>query len=168
VSFVRRHIERVRYLWGVALAENSDPRKFAWSVAVGTVVSALPVPPALGLRSFAAVGAAWVARCSKLTAWLACHVFVLPIWIPLSMWEVRIGSALLGRPPPEWGATATERLHAAQQALLAWWIGGVLVAPVCGVLAFFIAWPIARKYQARRARRTSSRPPPKDAAQDGP
>lgn len=159
MTWIRRRIDRVRYLWRVALEENADPHKFARAVTVGTVVSALPVPPAFGLRSFAALGGAWLTRCSKLTAWLASHVVVLPVWVPLAIWQVRIGSAVLGRAPPAWGKTASENLEVARHALLAWWIGGVLVAPFFGVLAYGIAFSIARRYQERKARRRAAQPP---------
>lgn len=156
MSWIRGRIDRLRYLWRAALEENSDPRKFAFAVAVGTIVSASPVPPVLGLRSAAAVGGAWLSRCSKLTTWLSCHIFAGPLWVFAAMVEVRIGSFMLRRPPPQWGHTAAERLETARHALLAWWIGGLIFAPLCGVVAYFIARPIAARYQERRARRLAA------------
>jgi uncharacterized protein (DUF2062 family) len=155
VSLIGRWYGRVRGLWHLALEENRDPRAFARAVAVGTIVSALPVPPAFGLRFFGAIVAAWIARCSKLTAYLASHVFVLPLWVGLAVAEVRLGSLILRRPPPVWGTTASAKLEAAQRALLAWWIGGVLVAPLFGLVAYVIALLIARRYRARRDRARS-------------
>ncbi len=155
MTWIRARIDRVRYLWHVALEENADPHRFARAVTVGTVVSALPVPPAFGMRSFTALGGAWLTRCSKLTAWLASHVVVLPVWVPLAIWQVRIGSAILGREPPAWGATAAENLAAARNALLAWWIGGVLMAPIFGVVSYAIALAVGRRYQARKRRRAA-------------
>jgi uncharacterized protein (DUF2062 family) len=153
LSWVRKRIDRIRALWRSALEENEDPRKFALSVAVGVTVSASPVVPVLGLRSFAALGAAWVTRCSKLTAFLACHVCVGPIWIALAILEVRVGSFLLRRPSPTCGATAAERIDAARHALAAWWIGGVIVSPLIGLVAYAIALPIAKRYRARKLQR---------------
>lgn len=156
MSWIRNRIDKIRYLWRAALEENADPKKFAFAVAVGVVVSASPVPPVLGLRSASAIFAAWITRTSKLTTWLACHVFAGPLWIAAAVLEVRVGSFLLRRPPPIWGHTAAEKLNAARHALLAWWIGGVLVSPLFGVLAYFIARPIARRYLERRARRLAA------------
>ncbi len=156
MSWIRRRIDKIRYLWRAALEENADPRKFAFAVAVGTVVSASPVPPVLGLRSASAVGGAWLTRCSKLTTWLASHTFVGPLWVFAAMVEVRIGSFVLQRPPPTWGHTAAERLDAARHALLAWWIGGVFFSPLCGLIAYWIARPIAGRYLERRARRLAA------------
>jgi uncharacterized protein (DUF2062 family) len=156
LTWVRRRLDRLRYLWRAALEENADPHKFAFAVAVGTVVSASPVPPVLGLRSAAAVGGAWITRCSKLTTWLSCHIFAGPLWVFAAMIEVRVGSFLLRRSPPTWGHSASERLDTARHALLAWWIGGVLFAPVCGFIAYWIARPIARRYLERRARRLAA------------
>ena len=153
MSWLRNRLDRLRYLWRSALEENADPAKFAFAVAIGVTVSASPVPPVLGLRSAAAVGGAWLGRTSKLTTWLSCHIFAGPLWIMAAVLEVRIGSFILRRPPPNWGHTATAKLDAARHALLAWWIGGVLVSPICGLLAYFIAKPIARRYLERRARR---------------
>jgi uncharacterized protein (DUF2062 family) len=156
VSWIRKRIDKIRYLWRAAIEENADPKKFSFAVAVGVVVSAAPVPPVLGLRSASAVAAAWLTKCSKLTTWLACHVFVGPLWVGAAVIEVRIGSFVLRRPPPHWGTTATEKLDAARHALLAWWIGGVPFSLLCGVLAYFITKPIARRYLERRAKRLAT------------
>ncbi|MGZ3421891.1 MAG: DUF2062 domain-containing protein [Polyangiales bacterium] len=156
MSWLRNRIDRIRSLWRAALEENEDPRKFAFSVAVGVTVSASPVPPVLGLRSFAAVGSAWLTRCSKLTSFLACHVCVGPIWIALAILQVRVGSFILQRPSPSWGTTAAERIDAARHALAAWWIGGVLVSPLVGLVAYLIALPIAKRYRARKLQRQQS------------
>ncbi|MBI2389802.1 MAG: DUF2062 domain-containing protein [Deltaproteobacteria bacterium] len=153
MSWIRRRIDRLRYLWRMALEEATDPAKFALAVAVGTAVSASPVPPVLGLRSFSALGGAWLVRCSKLTAWLSCHLFVGPLWVAAAVIEVRIGSFILRRPSPVWGVTAGDKIDAARHALLAWWVGGLLFAPLCGVVAYWIAKPIHARYLARRARR---------------
>lgn len=153
MSWIRARIDRLRYLWRSALEENADPRRFAFSVAVGLTVSASPVPPVLGFRSMSALFAAWLTRCSKLTAFLACHLCAGPLWVLAAILEVRVGSFLLQRPPPVWGSTAAERLAAARHALAAWWVGGVLVSPLIGAIAYAIALPIAKKYQERKARR---------------
>jgi len=153
VSWIRKRIDRLRYLWRMALEENNDPKKFAFAVAVGVTVSASPVPPVLGLRSGASIAGAWVTKCNKLTAWLSCHVFAGPLWVIAAMFEVRLGSFLLRRPQPIWGHTAAERLDAARHALLAWWIGGAILSPLCGLLAYWIARPLARRYFERKARR---------------
>lgn len=156
MSWLGRRRDRLVALWRAALEENADPAKFALAVAVGVTVSASPVPPVLGLRSAAAVGGAWLTKTSKLTTWLSCHLFAGPLWIMAAVLEVRIGSFLLRRPPPVWGHSATERLDAARHALLAWWIGGVIFSPLCGLLAYFIAKPLARRYLERRARRLAN------------
>ncbi len=153
MSWIRRRIDRVRYLWRMALEENNDPKKFAFAVAVGITVSASPVPPVLGLRSASAVGGAWITKCNKLTAWLSCHLFAGPLWVLAAMLEVRVGAFLLQRPQPVWGSTAAERLDAARHALFAWWVGGVLVSPLFGLLAYLITRPFARAYFERKARR---------------
>jgi uncharacterized protein (DUF2062 family) len=137
----------------MALEENNDPKKFAFAVAVGVTVSASPVPPILGLRSASAIGGAWITKSNRLTAWLSSHVFAGPLWVLAAMLQVRVGSFLLRRPQPIWGHTTTERLEAARHALLAWWVGGILISPLFGLLAYAIARPLAAKYFARRARR---------------
>lgn len=150
MSWLRRRIDRVRYLWRRALEENNDPHKFAFAVAIGTTVSASPVPPVLGMRSFSTIGLAWLTRSSKLAAFMASHSFIGPMWVVAAVIEVQIGSFILRRPPPTWGDTAAAKLDAARHALLAWWIGGVLFAPLCGFLAYLIARPIHARYLARR------------------
>jgi uncharacterized protein (DUF2062 family) len=150
---MRKRIDRIRALWRSALEENEDPRKFAFSVAVGVTVSASPVVPVLGLRSFAALGAAWLTRCSKLTAFLACHVCVGPIWIACAVAQVRLGNFILQRPSPTWGSTAAERIDTARHALAAWWIGGVILSPLIGLVAYVIALVIAKRYRVRKLQR---------------
>lgn len=152
MSWLRHRIDRVRYLWRRALEENDDPHNFAFAVAIGTTISASPVPPVLGMRSFSTIGLAWLFKKSKLTAWLSSHSFVGPMWIFAAVVEVQLGSFLLRRPAPVWGATTNEKLEAARHAVLAWWIGGVLFAPFCGLCAYLIARPIHARYLARRAK----------------
>lgn len=152
MSWLRHKIDRVRYLWRRALEENADPHSFAFAVAIGTTISASPVPPVLGMRSFSTIGLAWVFRKSKLAAWMASHSFIGPMWVFAAVVEVRVGSFLLGRPPPTWGANANEKIEAARHAVLAWWLGGFVFAPLCGLCAYLIARPIHARYLARRAK----------------
>ncbi len=150
MSWFRRRVDRIRYLWRRALEENDDPHSFAFAVAIGTTISASPVPPVLGMRSFSTIGLAWLFKKSKLAAWMASHSFIGPMWIFAAVVEVQIGSFLLRRPPPVWGATTPEKLDAAKHAVLAWWIGGVLFAPLCGLGAYLLARPIHARYLVRR------------------
>jgi uncharacterized protein (DUF2062 family) len=152
VSWLRRRVDHARYLWRRALEENDDPHKFAFAVAIGTAVSASPVPPVLGMRSFSAIGLAWLFKKSKLTSWLGSHSFIGPMWVFAAVVEVQLGCFVLRCAPPAWGVTATEKIDAAKSALLAWWVGGVLFAPLCGVGAYLIARPIHSRYLERRRR----------------
>lgn len=151
MSWLRRRVDKVRYLWRRALEENDDPHKFGFAVGIGAAVSASPIPPVLGMRSFSAIGLALLFKKSKLTAWMGSHSFIGPMWVFAAVVEVQIGSFLLRRPAPVWGANAAEKLEAARHALLAWWIGGLVFAPLCGLAAYAIARPIHARYLVRRA-----------------
>lgn len=159
MNWFRRRVQRVRYLVKMALAEDLTPHRFALAVALGAFVSASPVPPVLGLRSFTTLGLAWAARLSKLVAFLASHVVVIPLWGLLVFYEVRIGCRILGRPAPAWGPTLNERVAVVRDALLACTLGGVLIAGAVAATAYAVARPLVATYQARRRQRRTSAPP---------
>ncbi|MBK7398727.1 MAG: DUF2062 domain-containing protein [Myxococcales bacterium] len=116
MNWAQRRVQRIRYLFKMALAEDTTPHEFALAVALGAFVSASPVPPVLGLRSFTTLGLAWAARLSKLVAFLASHLVIIPLWGLLVFWEIRIGCRILSRPMPPWARPRRARLGRAQRA----------------------------------------------------
>lgn len=166
MNWAQRRVQRIRYLFKMALAEDTTPHEFALAVALGAFVSASPVPPVLGLRSFTTLGLAWAARLSKLVAFLASHLVVIPLWGLLVFWEIRIGCRILSRPMPPWGPTLDERVSVVRNALLACVLGGVLVAGVVAFAACLVVRPLVAAYQRRRALRSESPSPASSAAPD--
>ena len=150
MSWLRRRIDRVRYLWRMALEENATPKKFAWAVAVGIFIACSSVPPVFGARTMSAGFLAWVGKLNKLTACISVHLLAPIGWIIILV-EVRIGCRVLGRPVPVLSRSAIEIAKQAMGAMLAWTVGSLFIAPVVATAAGFIAYPISRRYLERRA-----------------
>ncbi|GAC1583780.1 MAG: hypothetical protein NVS3B20_13960 [Polyangiales bacterium] len=94
-----------------------------------------------------------MARLNRLTACLSVHILFGPLCWVLIVFEIRIGTSLLHRPPPAFSADRVAMLRQASHALLAWGVGALCVAPVAAVVAGAIAYPISRRYLARKALR---------------
>ena len=151
-GYLRRQYERLKKAWLRALEENADPYRFAWAVALGAFITAGPF---YGIRLPSAIGVAWVARLNRLTAALSSHLLPAPLCFPLFYYEIKLGAAILGRSVPPWPARSSEVVAAMRDALLSWAVGGLLVAPFAAALAFFLAYPSAVRYRARKARKAA-------------
>lgn len=152
MSWLRRRIDRARYLWRLALEENATPKKFAFAVALGVFIGASPVPPAFGMRTVTSGFLAWIFRLNKLTACISVHLLA-PITWAVILFEIGLGCRLLHRPVPTWSAQWMENLKAAMNAMLSWSVGSLFVAPVLAAAAGLVAYPISKKYLERRAAR---------------
>jgi uncharacterized protein (DUF2062 family) len=158
LSWLRRRIDRARYLWRLALRENATPSKFAWAVALGVFIGASPVPPVFGMRTVSAGFLAWLGRLNKLTACISVHLLA-PITWAVILFEVTLGCRLLGRPAPHWTSSWMGNVRQALGAMLGWSIGSIFVAPVLATAAGLIAYPISKRYLDRRAARERLTPP---------
>ena len=150
MSWIRRHYDRLKALWRRALEENASPKKFAQAVALGAFINAAPL---YGLRKPIAAVVAWRLHLNKLTAMLATHILLGPLGTLSILLEIRVGCALLRRPMLVLPETFAELLVLARAALLPWVIGALIVAPPFALACGFAAYPIAKRYQARKARR---------------
>ena len=153
-SFVGRWFARTKSLWRRALEENASPAKFAWAVAGGAFISAGPF---YGLRTGGAYVLAWGTKLNRLTTVLSSHILSGPFGVAAVVYEVRLGSMLLRRPAPAWPSSAAAALDLAKHALLAWVLGGLIVAPFFAALAGLIAYPIAKAWRARKERAEASK-----------
>ncbi len=149
MNWLQRQLVRLRNLWRRALAENATPERFAYAVALGAFISAGPF---WGVRAPLAIACAWATRLNRLTAVLASHILFVPLVIPVWALEVRLGARLLGRVPPSWHGDATARLAEIQAALGAWCLGAAILAPLFAVACGALAFPLARRWQARGVR----------------
>jgi uncharacterized protein (DUF2062 family) len=145
---LQRWVLRVRNLWRRALSENATPDRFACAVALGAFISAGPF---WGLRAPLAMAGAWATRLNRLTAVLASHVLFVPVVLPVWGLEVRLGARLLGRVPPSWNGDAAARLTQIKNALGSWCVGAAIVAPLFAAACGALAYPVAKRWQARRA-----------------
>ena len=153
MSWLRRQYDRGKALWRRALEENASPKKFAQAVALGAFVNAAPL---YGLRKPIAAFVAWRLRLNKLTAMLATHILLGPLGTLSILLEIRIGCALLRRPMLVLPETFAELLTQARAALVPWVLGALLVAPPFALACGLAAYPIARRYHARKARRQAA------------
>jgi uncharacterized protein (DUF2062 family) len=150
MTWLQRWFLRLRNLWRRALAENATPDRFAYAVALGAFISAGPF---WGVRAPLAIAGAWVTRLNRLTAVLASHVLFVPLVLPVWAVEVRLGAALLGRPSPRWHGDAAARLTQIKDALGPWCLGAAIVAPLFAAGCGALAYPLAKRWTARHARR---------------
>ena len=153
MSFVRRQWDRLRGLWKRALEENASPTKFAQAIALGAFISAAPL---YGARTPLAALFAWWLKLNKLTAVLASHILSGPLaWLAI-LYEMRLGCLILARPVPPLGGSFGAILGQARDMLLSWILGALVVAVPFAVLCGLVAYPISKRYQARRALRLAA------------
>lgn len=150
MAWLQRWFLRLRNLWLRALSENATPDRFAYAVALGALISAGPF---WGVRAPLAIAAAWATRLNRLTAVLASHVLFVPLVLPVWALEVRLGATLLGRAPPHWHGDAAARLVQLKAALGSWCLGAAIVAPLFALACGALAYPVAKRWQARGGRR---------------
>jgi uncharacterized protein (DUF2062 family) len=135
------------------MEQDLRPSRFAYAFACGIFIASGPVPPVLFMRSFAVVGFAWLVRANRLVAFLTSHLVLLPLWIGLIVFEVRVGACMLKKPAPTWHRelplldnVREIGRHALPSALL----GGISVAMIIAVVAYAIAFSIMVLVDRRR------------------
>lgn len=115
--------------------------------------------PLFGVKTAAALLAAWLLRCSKISAVLAVtlHDLFLPIWPVLLRWQYVIGYWILSNPhtlPPK---IRLEHFHV--DTLLRWktlkvlWptlVGSAVIGVPISLAVYFLTLRIVRAYQLRR------------------
>jgi len=153
VKGIRERLREARTAWRVALEQDLRPSRFAYAFACGIFIATGPVPPVLFMRSGAVIAFAWIARANRLVAFLTSHVILLPIWVALIIYEVRLGARILGKTAPPWrrdlpllGNVREIAKHALPSALL----GGVLVALAISAVAYAICFVLVARLQRRR------------------
>jgi uncharacterized protein (DUF2062 family) len=150
LRWVRRQYDRLKALWRRALEENASPKKFAQAVALGAFINAAPL---YGIRKPVAAFVAWRLELNKLTSMLSTHILLGPLGTLSIILEVKLGCAILRRPMVALPETFSELLGQARAALLPWVIGALIVAPPFALLCGLAAYPLAKRYHARKARR---------------
>jgi len=153
LSWFRRQWERTKALWRRALEENASPKKFAQAVALGAFINAAPL---WGVRKPLAALLAWRLKLNKLTAVLSTHILLGPLGTISILLEIKLGCSILGRPMPVLADTFGELLAQARDALVPWIVGALIVAPPFSLVCGLAAYPIAKRYQERKARRLAA------------
>lgn len=150
---LQRWFSRLRNLWRRALAENATPDRFAYAVALGALISAGPF---WGVRAPLAIAGAWATKLNRLTAVLASHILLVPLALPVWAFEVRLGAAILGHAAPTWQGDTAAKLAQIKGAIGAWCLGAAIVAPLFALLCGALAYPIAKRWQTRHAKRAEA------------
>jgi uncharacterized protein (DUF2062 family) len=151
-SFFARRRDGLKALAQRAWAESPSPHRRAISVASGVLVSASPVPPVLGLRTFATIALATLLRGNRLLALVGAQLFIGPLWLFAVVAEVRLGAAILGRTAPAWSGDRTKDLQAAWDALSAWLCGAAVIAPGLALGAYLITRGVLAVRRSRASR----------------
>jgi uncharacterized protein (DUF2062 family) len=141
------------------LAQIRDtPHAIAGGVAIGVIFGFTPF---YGFKTLLAVLAAWLFRCSKLSAVLAVtlHDILLPLGPFILRWQFQIGFFLISRPhrlPPKFSPK-----HFHFENYLSWktlhflwptFIGSLVIATPLSILSYFVVLEIVKRAHAAKAR----------------
>lgn len=134
--------DKLKRLWGLALAERASPREIFWAIFVGVFAGCTP---AVGVHGPLAIGLATLFRKNRLFAWFGSRIsnfLILPFIIYAEIQlahRVREGT---------WASISLEReaiVEQAQELLLDWCLGSVPVGAALGVLLGGVAWVWAKR-----------------------
>ncbi len=137
----------VRGAWRAAVGPTRDPRAVARGVAAGLLVAPTPV---LGLHTWMALGLAAALRANRPAALLASNLSNPLTFLPLVLLDVRVGTWLLGRPLPALAAGELSRARLGE-ALLAAWVGAVVLGLALALAGYPAALALARRRLAAAA-----------------
>lgn len=156
------------------LAQIRDtPHAIAGGVAIGVLFGFTPL---IGFKTLLAVLAAWLFRCSKLSAVLAVtlHDILLPLGPFILRWQFQIGYFLVSRPhrlPPKFSPK-----HFHFDFFLSWkslrvlwptFVGSLVVGTPIAILSYFIVLAIVNRAHAAKARQiahSQAHPQPENAS----
>ncbi len=144
---LRRLWEAIKRLWMAAKSERASPREIGWAVALGAFIGCTP---AVGLRPWIAVAAATVLKKNRLFAYLGSHTSNILFMPFITVAEVQLSHRLR---TGEWATI--DRRHITEQAptlLLDWCLGTIPVGLAVALALGFLAYGLALRRDARRAR----------------
>jgi uncharacterized protein (DUF2062 family) len=138
---------------------RDTPHAIAGGVAIGVLCGFTPL---IGFKTLLALLAAWLFRCSKLSAVLAVtlHDILLPLLPLILRWQYQVGFYLISHPhhlPPK---LPLKHLHF--ENYLNWktlhflWptlVGSIVLGIPISIIMYFVVLQIVTRAQALRARR---------------
>ena len=141
---------------------RDTPHAIAGGVAIGVICGFTPL---FGIKTLLAVIAAWLFRCSKLSAVLAVtfHDILLPLGPFILRWQYQIGFFIISRPhqfPPK---LAHKHIHfenyLSLKTLHVLWptlIGSFVISIPISAAIYFMVLEIVKRQQAARAAKASN------------
>jgi uncharacterized protein (DUF2062 family) len=154
----RRLWEKLLRLWQLAKSERAAPGEIGWAVAMGAFVGCTP---AVGLRPWIAVALATIFRKNRLFCYLGSHTSNILFTPFITLAEIQLAHRV------RTGAFMDlDRQHIVDQApalFLDWCLGAVPVGITIAATLGFVAYAIARRRDAARARALADATPPSPA-----
>ena len=150
----RRLWQAIKRLWAAARSERASPREIGWAVAI---VAFIGCTPAVGLRPWIAVGVATLLKKNRLFCYLGSHTSNILFMPFITVAEVHLSHRLR---TGEWATI--DRKHVTEQAptlLLDWCLGTIPVGLAIALALGFMAYGLALRRDARRARLAALAPP---------
>mgnify|MGYP000325653609 CR=1 FL=1 len=130
-----------------------DPRKLAWSMALGVFIGVTPTIP---LHMVIALGLSSIFRLSRVAAVMGCWISN-PLTIPpIYYFSFKLGKLLLFQGQsfslPD-TFNLLEIIHLGWRFNLALQVGGLIIALPVGVIAYFLTYWGIRRHRARTSRK---------------
>lgn len=133
-------------LWDRARRECSTPRQIGFSVAVGVFAGCTPF---IGLHFWIALAVATLLRLNRLWAALASRISSTPLLLVVTFAEIELAHRLRAG---EWVALSRHEAFARGRELFAdWLLGAALVGSTLAIVLGFVAYFVARRWQAAGA-----------------
>jgi uncharacterized protein (DUF2062 family) len=143
----RRLWEKLKLLWKLAKSERATPREIGWAVAIGAFAGCTP---AVGVHGPLAMGLATLFKKNRLFAWLGSRISNMIMLPFIALAEVQIAHRLR---TGEWlDVDRHNAMDRAGELLLDWCLGTIPVGLAIGGLMGLMAWGLAHRRDARKAR----------------
>ena len=153
VTVFRRLWEKLLRLWQLAKSERAAPGEIGWAVAMGAFIGCTP---AVGLRPWIAVGLATIVRKNRLFCYLGSHTSNIVVTPFITLAEIQLAHRVRTG-----GWMDLDRKHVIDHApalILDWCLGAVPVGIAVAATLGLVAYAIARRRDAARARATPPSP----------
>jgi uncharacterized protein (DUF2062 family) len=153
-GFATRAFGLIRDLWQRALRERSTPREIGLSVGLGAFVACSPF---IGFHLWIALALATLLKLNRVWAMIGSRLSTTPVLLATTFAGIQVAHYARTR---TW---ASIRLHQslqdAQQLLIDWALGSVLIGTIVGVTAGLTAAALARRWQQLNPRGLGALPP---------
>jgi uncharacterized protein (DUF2062 family) len=147
----RRLWEKLKLLWKLAKSERATPREIGWAVGIGAFAGCTP---AIGVHGPLAMGLATLAKKNRMFAWLGSRISNMIMLPFIALAEVQVAHRI--RTGMYLDITRETALDQAPNLLLDWCIGMFPVGGAIGLVMGLLAYAVALRRDARKARVTAA------------